>query len=377
MEMLKPGHTVHKKAEIAPPFHREVSDHGGNIYKVAEETGIPENRIIDFSASINPLGLSESVKQVIQSEMDGLVNYPDPDAKKLKQKIAHANNIDAETIVCGNGSTELIYLIPRALRPKNVLIPAPTFSEYEKAVRLNENVRVKRPELRAENKFRLNADEFASEMQGCDMAFLCNPNNPTGALMSREEVREIAKEASRVRCCLVVDEAFIDFIPEESVITDTADNPYLVVLRSMTKFHAITGLRVGYGAFHQELINKVQKYKEPWTVNNLAQAAGAAALGDKYYIEETYSLMKREKEFLEKSFDEAGIRYYPSSANYFLIKIPPSPPLPKEGITDALRRKGILVRDCSNFKGLDGSYIRVAVKSREHNEMLIKELQAG
>jgi len=370
MELLKPGHTVHKKPENASSFQRVVGDHGGNIYKVAEETGIPEHRIIDFSASINPLGLSERVKQVIQSEMDSLVNYPDPDSKKLRQKLAQTNNIDPETILCGNGSTELIYLIPRALKPKKVLIPAPTFSEYEKAVRLNEDSRVKRYELREEHNFSFDVDGFVKAMQGCDMAFLCNPNNPTGRMLSKEEVRQIAGEAGSAKCCLVVDEAFIDFTPEESVITDPADNPYLLVLRSMTKFHAITGLRIGYGVFHSDLIAKIKKFKEPWTVNNLAQSAAFAALDDRDYMARTMEMMNKEKTYMENSFRAADIKFFPSTANYYLLRLDAAGEL-----VSRLRKKGLLVRDCSNYRGLDGTYIRVAVKSHEHNEMLIKELQ--
>ncbi|HDY99889.1 MAG TPA: aminotransferase class I/II-fold pyridoxal phosphate-dependent enzyme, partial [Nitrospirae bacterium] len=139
------------------------------------------------------------------------------------------------------------------------------------------------------------------------------------------------------------------------------------------KFHAIAGLRIGYGVFHKDLINRIKKFKEPWTVNNLAQKAAIAALDDSSYADETMRLMRDEKQFLEHGFREAGIEFFPSAANYYLL----TPPLEKGGgemIVANLRQKGILVRDCSNFKGLDGSYIRVAVKSREHNKILLKEL---
>ncbi|HDH05842.1 MAG TPA: threonine-phosphate decarboxylase [Nitrospirae bacterium] len=359
-------------------------EHGGNIYKIAEYLGIPEEELIDFSASINPLGVSGRVKDVIKKDLDNLINYPDPDTRELRKAIARYHDSDPETIICGNGSTELIYLIPRALGPGRVLITAPAFSEYERAVLLSgqesgvrsqelesrgRKVRIKYLNLKEEDRFRINPEEFIEAMKGCDMAFLCNPNNPTGHLLGKMEVLGIAEAAGEIKCLLVVDEAFIDFCPETSVINDVPDNPYLVVLRSMTKFYALTGLRIGYGVFHEDLIGRIKKFKEPWTVNNLAQKAAIAALDDISYADETMRLMKDEKQFLEHGFQEAGIEFFPSAANYYLLRIDNA-----GGIVKELRQKGILVRDCSNFKGLDGSYIRVAVKSRRHNGIMLKEL---
>jgi threonine-phosphate decarboxylase len=340
-------------------------EHGGNVYRAAQELGIPESEIIDFSASINPLGISGKVTDAIQKGLDSLVNYPDIDSKVLREKIAGHHDIDPETIICGNGSTELIYLIPRALKPEKVLIPGPTFSEYEKAVK----TQIKELHLKETDTFKLDPDEFIRAMHGCDMAFLCNPNNPTGDLLKKNEVLAIADAAKKEGCILVVDEAFIDFCAEESVIMDVRDNPYLVVLRSMTKFYALTGLRVGYGVFHRDVIDKVKQFKEPWTVNVLAQMAAIAAICDDEYTVETDEMMKREKDFLEKGLQTLGVEYLPSIVNYYLLKTEDA-----DCIVSELRSKGILVRDCSNFKGLDSSYIRVAVKSRIDNEMLLREL---
>jgi threonine-phosphate decarboxylase len=359
----------------AGPVHADClsadssSGHGGNIYKVSEETGIPVDRLVDFSASINPLGISDKVRQAMESEVDNLVNYPDPDTSELCRRIAEHHNIDGESIICGNGSTELIYLIPRALKPSKVLIPSPTFSEYEKACKLNAELRITNYELREEDNFKLQPQRFIEAMQGCGMAFLCNPNNPTGSLLTRKEVLEIAGAAKDEKCILVVDEAFIDFTPEESVIHDVQANPYLVVMRSMTKFYAITGLRLGYGVFHERLVGKVKEFKEPWTVNSLAQKAAIAALEDSAYAEESLALFSKEKAYMEKSLQEMSIDFLSSSANYYLLKTEHAGTIVK-----GLREKGILVRDCSNFKGLNSSYIRVAVKSHKHNELFVKEL---
>jgi threonine-phosphate decarboxylase len=343
-------------------------EHGGDIYRIAKELRIPEDKLIDFSASINPLGVSRTVRDAIKKELNNLINYPDSETEELKEVIAQHHNIAPETILCGNGSTELIYLIPRALKPGRTLIPAPTFSEYERACRTNYELQIKNYELRKENNFNVIIDEFIASLKDCDMAILCNPNNPTGNLLKREEVLKIARAAEEEKSFLVVDEAFIDFIPEESVIKDVQHNPYLIVLRSMTKFYALTGLRVGYGVFHKDLINKIKKFKEPWTVNTLAQKAAIVALKDNTYVKNTLDLIQREKKFMEKHMKEMNIKFFPSAANYYLLKIKNA-----DSLIVTLRRKGILLRHCSNFKGLDESYIRIAVKSHKHNVLLMKE----
>ncbi|MBI4653872.1 MAG: threonine-phosphate decarboxylase [Nitrospirae bacterium] len=376
-------------------FEQSMNEHGGNIYIAAEKLGLPESKIIDFSTSINPLRVPEKARDEIKKGLKNLSYYPDPDTRKLRKTIAQYHEIAHDTILCGNGSTELIYLIPRTLKPKKVLIPAPTFSEYERACKMTSyKLQVTSYKLRKENRFELTPEEFISSLVTrhsslpFDMAFLCNPNNPTGRLLKKDDVLKIADASKKLKCYLVVDEAFIDFCPEESVIRYVQDNPYLIVLRSMTKFYALTGLRIGYGVFPSHIINKLKEFKEPWTVNTLAQKAAIAALGDNNYIGKTLKLIKSEKDFLENGFRRIDVEFFPSDANFYLLKIiPPHPPLTKGGrgdlwvktrdgnrITLALRKQGILVRDCSNFKGLDSSYIRVAVKSRKDNTLLLKEL---
>jgi threonine-phosphate decarboxylase len=203
------------------------------------------------------------------------------------------------------------------------------------------------------------------------MAFLCNPNNPTGRLVKKENVGKIAEAARDLQCILVVDEAFIDFCPDETVIKDVEKNPYLIVLRSMSPFYALSGLRIGYGVFPQRLMGIIRGYKEPWTVNNLAQRAAVVALKDKVYRSETFRLIKEEKQFLEKSFRKIGIEFFVSDANFYLLKMSSA-----NEIFQQLKRKGILLRDCSDFKGLDSTYLRVAVKSHKENTILIKGLTA-
>jgi threonine-phosphate decarboxylase len=344
-------------------------EHGGNIYRASQETGIPEREIIDFSASINPLGVPASVVAAIKEGIRDLPNYPEANAEPLAEHIGVLLGVDRKSVVCGNGSTELIYLVVRALSPGKVLIPAPTFSEYERACRLLRGMQGVRFELRGSENFDINLDLFIRAMKGCEMAFLCNPNNPTGRLLGKKALLKIADAAERLKCRLVVDEAFIDFCPGESVVSAVADNPHLIVLRSLTKFYALSGLRIGYGVFPPAVAGLVRQHKEPWTVNTLALKAGIVALHDEAYKKESMKRMRQEKRFMERNFRASGIRFTPSSANYYLIQIWNAP----EAIA-LLKRKGLLVRDCSNFTGLDGPYIRVAVKSRRDNTALLREL---
>ena len=343
--------------------------HGGNIYALSEKLRLNEKNIIDFSASINPLGIPESVNSAIKDNIKYLYNYPDPDAKRLRSQLAKHHKINPESIICGNGSTELIYLVARALRPERVLIPAPTFSEYERACEISCKLRVESYQLKQENNFDIDPDKFIQKMKGCDAAFLCNPNNPTGRVLKKADAIKIADASRKLKCYLVVDEAFIDFCPDESVMTEVQHNPYLIVLRSLTKFYALSGLRIGYGVFPLNITETIKKHKEPWTVNSLAQTAGIAAFKDTAFKKKTFRVIKQEKDFLEKEFKRLEISCIPSEANYYLLRITHA----KE-IISALRNKGILVRDCSNFKGLDNSYMRIAVRSRRENEVLIKEL---
>jgi threonine-phosphate decarboxylase len=367
-------------------------EHGGNIYRLAEELKMQERKVMDFSASVNPLGVSKKIKTEMRKHLKYLHNYPDPEAKRLRKRLAQYHGIDLETILCGNGSTEFIYLITKALRPQKVLIPAPTFSEYERSVLINQESEVRNQKsetteqgvhikyliLKEKDDFKINPDEFITALQTpnpelnttpCDMAFLCNPNNPTGRLLRGDDVKRIADAAKEFKCYLIVDEAFIDFCADDSVIKDVRDNPYLIVLRSMTGFYALSGLRIGYGIFPQHLVERLKKYKEPWTINNLAQRAAVVALKDKVYRSETFKLIKGEKKFLEKSFRKIGIEFFDSDVNFYLLKINNANELCQQ-----LKRKGILLRDCSIFRGLDSTYLRVAVKSHKENTILIKEL---
>ncbi|HMK56455.1 MAG TPA: threonine-phosphate decarboxylase CobD [Dissulfurispiraceae bacterium] len=344
--------------------------HGGDVYAASRELGIPLDRIIDFSASINPLGTPRSVQDELRRNLGRLRHYPDISSTELTGEVSKSIGVSPESIICGNGSTELIYLVVRALQPKRVLVTAPAFSEYENAVHVLSGSRIRRFTMLEKDNFKLDVDAFIKAAKGCDMAFICNPNNPTGGLVSASNMLRIAQAAEESGCCLVVDEAFIDFVPDESVIRKVSEYPSLIVIRSMTKFYALSGLRLGYAVINPARLDLVRSHKEPWTVNSLAQAAGVVALRDDDYKKRTFTFLAKEKEFLEKGFRRLDIQYVPSRANFYLLKAAGT----AYNISVRLREKGILVRDCSNFMGLDGSYIRAAVRTRRENSRLLREL---
>lgn len=341
--------------------------HGGDVYRTAERLGVPEITVTDFSASINPLGMPKSSIEEIKKMMSSLRNYPDPDACVFARKVSERFGLEHGRVQVGNGSTELIYLIPRALRPRRVLVTSPAFSEYERASRAA-GAKVSFLKLRRKSEYRIEPGEFITAMKDMDLAFLCNPNNPTGDVLEREAVMEIARHARKSKCLLVVDEAFIDFVPEASVL-GVRDNPYLIVLRSMTKFYAMAGLRLGFGHFPARIAGRLRTLKEPWSVNTMAERAGAAALDDREYAGRTVTLIDTEKRYLERRLSELGLKYYPSRANFYLIETGRV-----REIASVLLKRRLLVRDCSNFRGLGNGHIRVAVKTRRENAMLFREL---
>ncbi len=355
-----------------------MKDHGGNIYEKCRENGFAPDRVIDFSASINPKGMSRAAAAAIKEHIALVPHYPEPYSESLVSVIAGHYRISPGSVICGNGSTELIYLLPRVLKPKRVLVTAPAFSEYEKASSMNSEASVVRYVLRRKDSFTVDPHAFIDAMAGrhsekkgpkCDVVFLCNPHNPTGRLVKKHDILKIAEAARKLRSYFVVDEAFIDFCPGESVIRSVAKNPYLIVLRSMTKFYALAGLRLGFGVFPEKLAEQLRQYKEPWSVNNLVLAAGKVLLSDVAYRDASLALIEGEKRFLEKCLKALGISYWPSDANYYLLHFRNA-----GAIAGELEKKGILVRDCSNFKGLGKGYVRIAVRSRRENERLMKEL---
>ncbi|UVS68619.1 pyridoxal phosphate-dependent aminotransferase [Nitrososphaera viennensis] len=345
--------------------------HGG-IYSVADHKKVRA----DFSSNVNPLGAPRGAVKVIERQAGQLAPvYPDPECRDLKKGISKYIGVDTRQITVGNGAAEIIYWFARAFAKKRVVIPAPTFCEYELASK-KAGADVTFVPLSAG--FVLDAEAVIKSARGADAVFMCNPNNPTG-LLATDAVRKVIEGVDPSTTKILLDECFIELVdkPEANTLACMVrDHENLVVLRSLTKSFGMAGLRLGYSVSSPALAEAMEARKTPWNVNGLAQAAGIAALADRSHVARARALVARERRFLHDRIKrKAGLVPLKSDANYFLIQLP-------EGDNSAefrdrlLKKTGVLVRDCSTFTGMDSRHIRVAVKTHRENIMLAKALEA-
>lgn len=349
-------------------------DHGGNIFFWARKMGLDAREIVDFSASINPLGPPRSARKAHLKSYADIASYPDSDGAELKEALSRRHGMKPDEVCLGNGSTQLIYLLCRALRPRKALVVLPAFSEYSNALKLI-GTEVRSYFLSPEREFRLSLEEF---MEGwnkdLDMIFLSNPNSVAGQVISKAAMEEIAGLALRKRILLVVDEAFMDFVESESVKELIQRNPYLVVLRSLTKYYALPGLRIGYVLAQSQTVKLLASYQEPWSVNGPAQRVALACLADAAFRSKTTQWLEQEGRFLLKGLSKVkGLLPYPSSANFVLVGLEDQESNALELRSFLLQRK-ILIRVCDSFAGLGAEYFRVAVRRRRDNRRLLKTL---
>ncbi len=351
---------------------RAPAVHGGNIRWATRHYGIGERRIIDFSSNVNPLGPSPAARRAAKKALALIDRYPDPDMTDLRRSIARYFGVKDEHVMCGNGSNGLIHLIPQVFRPKKVLIPAPTFTEYAAAVEAAGGEVVPLP-LKERDGFRVDPLEAAFAIKGTDMAFLCNPNNPTGLLIPKAELLEIAKYAFDHGVRLVVDEAFMDYVDQESIVKEAVQSSNLICLRTFTKLFGMPGLRVGCAVSDETTIAALRAVQEPWTVSIPAEHAAIAALQDWRHIKKTRRLVEKERDRLLAALRLLpGVEPFHSAANFIFFKFTSTD---ASLIVEKLGLRGILVRDCSSFSGLDSRYVRIAVKKRRENDRLVRALR--
>lgn len=351
--------------------------HGGNIWAVARKYGLKVDEIADFSASINPLIPHEDIRRIILTNIESIFHYPDPEYKVLTGDIARILHIGHENILIGNGSIEFIYLIPRVLKTRKVLIPVPAFTEYEKSVLQSGAI----PQFvygTEESCFKISVEDLINSLEDIDMVFLCNPNNPTGLGFDRNELHEFIDVCDKRGIWIVVDEAFIEFLADGEDVThiyEALRKKRVMVLRSFTKSFSIPGLRLGYLIGNQETVKILKEAKEPWSVNSLAQAMGSEIIKDLDYIKRVKEYIKVEREFL---FSELGkvnsIKLFPSRVNFILASLK-NPCISSKTLADKLAAKGILIRELSSMRGLDNRFFRFAVRTHAENERLLKGLE--
>lgn len=354
--------------------------HGGDVYAAARDLGKPVGRLLDFSASINPLGPSSNVFRGLAKGRAWLSHYPDPDCWALRQALAAQWDLAPAQLAVGNGSTELIDLLPRALGLRQALIIGPTFSEYAHALARAGGRSTMLLARRSEG-YRPPVERAIARIQATrksrplDAVFLCNPNSPTGRPCDPKDVLTIAWAAESRGLWTIVDESFVEYCEEVSVLSRLAECRRVIVLRSFTKFYALPGIRIGYAAAPEAVVRQVMRHQPPWAVNAFAQLAAGAALLDRQHAARSLRFMEKERaRFLARLSLVPGLTLFPSAANFVLLELPR--PHQAGWLTQALRRRGILIRDCSGMRGLNRRTVRVAIRTRRDNDRLVDMLTA-
>jgi adenosylcobyric acid synthase (glutamine-hydrolysing) (EC 6.3.5.10) len=346
--------------------------HGGNLRALSQAAGLPQGELLDFSANINPLGPPDWLRPLIESRISELVHYPDPEASELVAAISTQHRIPAAELLVGNGATELLHLLPRALGCSSLLLPVPSYSDYEAPARL-QGLAVERFTLVPDNDFLLDPQQLAPLLKPGQMVLLGQPNNPTGRTFAAAALRDLA--ASHPASLFVVDESFIGFTDaSQSLQQDRPAN--LLVVTSLTKLYAIPGLRLGYLTAAEAHIQKLRAFLPTWSVNSLAQAVGARAVQDQDYLQQTRSMVTQQRQQLAQMLGQLpGLTIYPGEANFLLLRLDHST-LDAPQLAEQTLKQGIALRICANFQGLDQRYLRVAVRTETEQQQLCGVLHA-
>ncbi|MBC8283382.1 MAG: aminotransferase class I/II-fold pyridoxal phosphate-dependent enzyme [Nitrospinae bacterium] len=354
-------------------------DHGGNPREVADLAGVNPESILDFSASINPLGPPTCVSQLLLETPHLLNEYPDTEAKSLKKIIARQENVTEDWIRVTNGSTEFIYLLPFLFsQDQELLIVNPFFSEYEKSFS-RFGFKIHPHTLSPENQFQIQVPELIQQLEtigNLGGIILGHPNSPTGNLQTHA-LEKLIEYCNDRDATLFIDETFIDFVSSKISIWDKhRKNPNLVLIKSLTKFYSLPGLRIGYGILSPENNEKMALHQNPWSVNALAQFIGSEVLIDKSFQDNSRTWLKGEKLFLLKElnmFEE--IEIFSSEANFILFRLKNHNAGMANDFFNHLLLDGILLRNCGNFTGLNESFFRASVRFRKDNQKLLNSVQ--
>ena len=342
--------------------------HGGDWAGYSEEYGAPP---LDFSANVSPLGVPQGVRQAIAGAAQTADRYPDPLCRSLCRKLAAHENVPESWLLCGNGAADLIFRAVLAQKPKKALLTAPTFAEYEAALTVC-GCRTESYLLREETGFCLDDGFLQAIVPGVDMVFLCEPNNPTGVSSPREFLLRVLERCSRCGALLMLDECFSDFLEEPERHTMKpflARFPNLVILKAFTKLYAMAGVRLGYALCADgKRMETMRSAGQPWAVSSLAQAAGEAALDETAYVERVRRMVQQERLWMIWQLTGLGLRVVPGEANYLLFQC-------GRPLKERLAERGILVRGCGDYPGLDATWYRTAVRLRGENQQLVLALK--
>ena len=334
--------------------------HGGDIYRHPD--------VIDFSVNTNPLGTPESVKRAVQESVAKIEHYPDVRCEALRKAISRFEQVNMEEIFCGNGAAELFFAAVQAVWPQKALVIAPSFSEYEEALR-SVGAEVEYYYLCEEENFQIREDYVDKLSEEIDMIFLCNPNNPTGQTIDRDMLIKILDRCKKQNIVVILDECFLEFLdePNRYEMSDLREEyPNLLIIKAFTKIFSMPGLRLGYAiSSNQDILEEMSWKLQQWNVSVPAQMAGVAALEKpKEYIRQTREYVSGQREYMRNIMKMMGYVVFASKANYLFFKGRPG--LEKEAL-----EAGFLIRDCQNYEGLSEGFYRIAVRTKEENERLI------
>ena len=338
--------------------------HGGDIYTYKD--------CVDFSTNSNPLGTPPSVIRAAAESLVHMESYPDPDCSRLCGALAGYEGVCPEQVICTGGAAELIYGVCRAMHPRTALLVSPGFAEYEAALKTLGDCQLSFFYLKPEEGFVL-PETFPERLtQETDCVFLCSPNNPDGRIIPHELLLAIAGRCREFGIRLILDECFLDFTKEGrklSLVPLLPENPDILIVKAFTKRYGMAGLRLGYGLCSDTaFLKEIDEVLPPWRVSSVAQEAGLAALAEEDHIRKGRDMVSSEREYLDRELRSLGLTTWPSEANYILFRGP-------EDLFQNLLSCGILIRDCSNYRGLSRGYWRVAVRCPSDNRRLIQALR--
>ncbi len=347
--------------------------HGGDLTAVALQYGVPEENLLDFSTNVNPLGPPRGVVDVVRrfaEHPELFLRYPEPSYERLRHRLAADHGVGADQIVITNGAAAALDVAIRAMRWQRCLLPVPAFSEYE---RILSNAGTQTQCLVLDDAFSFDEAGFEQALRNCDGVILTNPHNPSGGVLSRERLHNVIAACRARGAQILLDEAFVDYCPDVSVVDSACDD--VVVVRSLTKFYGMPGLRVGYLVGGVALSNRVAGLLPSWPVGSLELEAACIALEDHEYALSTRAHNSREREILAASLRAVGCRVFASAANFLCLELP--------GIdVDVLLRRlvcefGIVVRDVRTYDGVaNRSLVRLGVRDSVANTRLVAALRA-
>ncbi len=346
----------------------QILNHGGDIYSYEKKYG---RTPIDFSSSINPLGMPHSTKRAIINNLDKLSIYPDMLCTELKRSIARKEKTEQDYIFCTNGASEALYLIAAAIKPKKALIPAPVFSGYEESL-CAVKTEIVYYNTNEDNDFKTEENIIDYIDQSIDIIYLCNPNNPTGEVLKDSLLEKIISTAELKGCYLLIDESFMDFLEDgKSAKKYLKEYKNLIILKSYTKTYALAGVRAGFiFTSNKDLLNKIKLNTPLWNVSALASICVISAVEDEKYIKESIEYIAEERKRLKEAFKENGFKVFDSDVNYLFFKNTKI-----KNLKIKLEKRAILIRSFEGCKNLNEYYFRAAVKKKGENTFLIKELE--